>query len=243
MLDANAWDLDVEALLQGFLRGARTSGARWLGTHEVTAIARDGALWRIRGVARGDDFELRAHTIVNAAGAWADDVAKLAGIAPLGLVPHRRTAFIFDAPAGVEMKHWPMVADADELFYFKPDAGRLLGSLGEEVASPPVDAQPDDFDVATAVDRIEQVIDFPVQRVLRSWTGLRVFGPDREPVSGFEAKVSGFYWHAALGGYGIQTAAALGSFAAAAILGRELPAALAAQQLTAAQLSPQRLRH
>ena len=243
MLDANAWDLDVDALLQGFLRGARAHGARWLGSHEVTAIARDGAGWHIRGAVRSDDFELRAQTVVNAAGAWADGVAKLAGIAPLGLVPHRRTAFIFDAPLGLETKRWPMVADADELFYFKPDAGRMLGSLGEEVPSPPVDAQPDDFDVATAVDRIEQVIDFPVQRVLRSWTGLRVFGPDRDPVSGFETNVSGFYWHAALGGYGIQTAAALGAFAAATILGRELPETLAAQQLTAAQLSPQRLRH
>ena len=243
MLDANAWDLDVDALLQGFLRGARTSGARWFGSHEVTAIARNGEGWRIRGVALGVDFEFRSPIVVNAAGAWADDVAKLAGIAPLGLVPHRRTAFIFDAPAGIETKRWPMVADADELFYFKPDGGRLLGSLGEEVPSPPVDAQPDDFDVATAVDRIEQVIDFPVQRVLRSWTGLRVFGADRDPVSGFDDNASGFYWHAALGGFGIQTAAALGALAAATILGRDLPAALAAQQLKAAQLAPQRLRH
>jgi D-arginine dehydrogenase len=241
LLDANAWDLDVDALLQGFLRGARAHGARWLGSHDVTALARDGALWRIRGTARGDEFELRSRIVVNAAGAWADGLAQLAGVAPLGLVPHRRTAFIFDAPAGIETARWPMVADADELFYFKPDAGRMLGSLGEEVPSPPVDAQPDDFDVATAVDRIEQVIDFPVQRVLRSWTGLRVFAPDRDPVSGFEATASGFYWHAALGGYGIQTAAGIGAFAAATILGRELPAALVAQQLTAAQLSPQRL--
>ncbi|MGH8252879.1 MAG: NAD(P)/FAD-dependent oxidoreductase [Steroidobacteraceae bacterium] len=243
MLDANAWDLDVDALLQGFLRGARARGTRWLGSHAVSAISRDGAAWRIRGATGGADFELRADTVVNAAGAWADELAQLAGVAPLGLIPHRRTAFIFDAPAGIDAKHWPMVADADELFYFKPDAGRLLGSLGEEVPSPPVDAQPDDFDVATAVDRIEQVVDFPVQRVLRSWTGLRVFGPDRDPVSGFETKASGFYWHAGLGGYGIQTAAALGAFAASRILGRELPAALAAQQLTAAQLAPQRLRH
>ncbi|MBS0387231.1 MAG: FAD-binding oxidoreductase [Proteobacteria bacterium] len=239
MLDANAWDLDVDALLQGFLRTARTQGMRVLVNHEVTAIARDGAAWHIRGA----DFDLRAAIVVNATGAWADELARLAGVAPLGLVPHRRTAFIFDAPAGIDASRWPMVADADELFYFKPDAGRLLGSLGEEVPSPPVDALPEDIDVATAVDRIEQVIEFPVTRVLRSWTGLRVFGPDRDPVSGFDAAQPGFYWHAGLGGYGIQTAAALGAFAASVILGRTLPAALAAQQLKAAQLAPQRLRH
>lgn len=239
MLDANAWDLDVDALLQGFLRGARARGAQWMGSREVTTISRDGENWHIRGA----DFELRARIVVNAAGAWADELAQLAGVAPLGLVPHRRTAFIFDAPAGTDANNWPMVADADELFYFKPDAGRLLGSLGEEVPSPPVDAQSDDFDVATAVDRIERVIEFPVQRVLRSWTGLRVFGPDRDPVSGFEPEAPGFYWHAGLGGYGIQTAAALGAFAASMILGRGMPTELAAQQVTPALLAPQRLRH
>jgi D-arginine dehydrogenase len=239
MLDANAWDLDVDALLQGFLRGARAHGARWLSNHEASSITRAGTRWRIAG----PDFELHADVVVNAAGAWADGIAALAGVAPLGLVPHRRTAFIFDPPASMDTARWPMVADADEQFYFKPDAGRLLGSLGEEVPSPAVDAQPDDLDVATAVDRIEQMIDFSVQRVLRSWTGLRVFSPDRDPVSGFDPAAPGFYWHAGLGGYGIQTAAALGALAAAVILGRPLPATLAAQQLKPAQLSPQRLRH
>jgi D-arginine dehydrogenase len=135
-----------------------------------------------------------------------------------------------------------MVAAADERFYFKPDAGRLLGSLGEERPSPPVDAQPEDLDVAVAVDRIEQVVDFPVQRVLRSWTGLRVFGADRDPVSGFAPGAPGFYWHAGLGGYGIQTAAALGMFAAAMILGHELPATLRDRGISSAQLAPQRHR-
>jgi D-arginine dehydrogenase len=135
-----------------------------------------------------------------------------------------------------------MVSDADELFYFQPEAGRLLGSLAEEVPSPATDAQPDELDVAVAVDRIERVVDFPVRRVLRSWTGLRVFGRDRDPVSGFEPGVPGFYWHAALGGYGIQTAPALGDFAAALLLGRRPPAALHDSGLVAAQLAPERLR-
>jgi D-arginine dehydrogenase len=237
LLDPNAWDLDVDALLQGFLRGARAHGAQVRTAHEVLTVRSDGADWHVGG----RDFSVRARVVVNAAGAWADELAGIAGVAPLQLVPHRRTAFIFDPPAGRDVARWPMVADADERFYFKPDAGRLLGSLGEEQPSPPVDAQPEDLDVAIAVDRIEQVVDFSVQRVLRSWTGLRVFGPDRDPVSGFAAGAPGYYWHAGLGGYGIQTAAALGKFAAAMILGQELPEALREHHAGPEQLGPQRL--
>jgi D-arginine dehydrogenase len=236
--DANAWDIDVDALLQGFLRGARAHAARVLTSHEPTAIERDGAGWRVRG----PDFELRAEVIVNAAGAWADNVAALAGVAPLGLVPHRRTAFIFEPPEDLGVARWPMVADAGERYYFKPDAARLLGSLADEVPAPPGDAQPDDLDVAIAVDRIERVIDFPIRRVLRAWAGLRTFAPDRDPVSGFEPGAAGFYWHAGLGGYGIESSAALGAFGAASILGQALPPALAEQGISAAQLTPQRLR-
>jgi D-arginine dehydrogenase len=236
--DPNVWDLDVDALLQGFLRGARAHGATVHTTREAAAIARDGTAWRITG----PGYELRADVVVNAAGAWADEFAVRAGIAPLGLVPHRRTAFIFDPPARTAIAQWPMVTDADEQFYFKPDAGRLLGSLAEEVPSPPVDAQPEDLDVAVAVDRIEQVIDYSVTRVIRSWTGLRVFAPDREPVSGFEPGESGYYWHAGLGGYGIQTAPALGAYAAATITGRKLPQALIECGVDQVRLQVQRLR-
>jgi D-arginine dehydrogenase len=238
LLDPTAQDLDVEALLQGLLRGARAHGARVVTAREVTSLERVGADWRVGG----SGLEIRAGVVVNAAGAWADELAGVAGLAPLGLVPHRRTAFIFDSPPGASTARWPMVSDGDELFYFKPDAGRLLGSLAEETPSPPVDAQPDEVDVAIAVDRIEQVVDFSIRRVLRAWTGLRVFGADRDPVSGFEPGAPGFYWHAGLGGYGIQTAPALGEFAAARILGRALPVTLAECGLGAAQLAPERLR-
>jgi D-arginine dehydrogenase len=238
LLDPTAQDIDVEALLQGFLRGARGHGARVVTSSEVAALERDGQGWRIGG----PTFEVRAGTVVNASGAWADELAGRAGIAPLGLVPHRRTAFIFEAPEGVAVARWPMVSEAEELCYFKPDAGRLLGSLAEEVPTAPGDAQPDELDVAIGVDRIEQLVDFSVRRVLRSWTGLRIFGPDRDPVSGFERAVPGFYWHAAIGGYGIQTAPALGEFAAATILGRELPSALTGRGLKPGRLAPERLR-
>jgi len=238
LLDPNAWDIDVEALLQGYLRGARAHGARTLNSREVTSVERAGSSWRIRG----PELDLQADVIVNAAGAWADELAAHAGLVPLGLVPHRRTAFIFDPPEGTAVSGWPLVTDAGAQFYFKPDAGRLLGSLSEEVPVPAGDAQPEDLDVAIAVDRIEQAVNFPVRRVLRSWAGLRVFGPDRDPVSGFEPAAPGFYWHAGLGGYGIQTAPALGAFAAATILGKAVPEDLVERGVNAEQLAPQRLR-
>jgi D-arginine dehydrogenase len=238
LLDPAAWDIDVDALLQGFLRGARTHGARVFTSRAVTALVRTGAGW----IVRGPEFELPADVIVNAAGAWADEVATLAGLAPLRLVPHRRTAFIFDPPENCDVAGWPMVADAASQYYFKPDAGRLLGSLAEEAPAPAGDAHAEDLDVAVAVDRIEHVVDFPIRRVLRSWAGLRVFGPDRDPVSGFERGEAGFYWHAGLGGYGIETSPALGAFAAAAILGHPPPTALAERGVHAGELAPQRLR-
>jgi D-arginine dehydrogenase len=135
-----------------------------------------------------------------------------------------------------------MVIDAGERFYFKPDAGRLLGSLAEEEPSAACDAQPDDLDVAVAVDRIEQVIEFPIQRIVRAWAGLRTFSPDRDPVSGFDPTATGFYWHAAIGGYGIQTAAALGEFAAARILERPVPDRLVETGLVVGDLDAGRLR-
>jgi D-arginine dehydrogenase len=237
-LDPGAMDIDVDALLQGFVRGARAHAAQIATGEEVVSLDRDGRGWQVHS----SSLKIRAQVLVNASGAWADSVATFAGIAPLKLIPYRRTAFNFDAPRHAKTAAWPMVIDAHERFYFKADAGRLLGSLAEEQPSPPCDAQPDDLDVAVAVDRIEQVIDFPIQRVVRAWTGLRTFAPDRDPVSGFEPSAPGFYWHAAIGGYGIQTCAALGEFAAARILGRPLPAALADLGLTTADLDPARLR-
>jgi D-arginine dehydrogenase len=237
LLDESAMDMDVDVLFQGFLRGARARGARIALSQQIDSLTHDGRSWQLRG----PGLEVSALVLVNAAGAWADAVAVQAGVQPLGLIPHRRTAFIFDAPAGVATHGWPMLADADEQFYFKPDAGRLLGSLSEEVPCEPCDALVEDLDVAVAVDRIEQLIDFTIQRVLRSWTGLRTFGPDREPVSGFDPRAPNFYWHAALGGYGIQTSAALGAFAAAMITRRALPDTLTELAFEPRWLSVERL--
>ncbi len=238
LYDTLAMDMDVEVLLQGFLRAARRDGMQLLTGQEVTAIRRTESRWRVVTA----DREIDTAIVVNASGAWADATAAMAGIAPLKLVPYRRTALTFDAPPGVDVSRWPMIIDADEQFYVKPDAGRVLGSLSEEVASPPCDIQPDDLDVAIAVDRIESAMTFPITRVIRSWAGLRTFGPDRNPVSGFEDSSPGFYWHGAIGGYGIQTSAALGAFAAAMIAGRGLPPDLAQHGVRVADLAPARLR-
>jgi D-arginine dehydrogenase len=238
LFDPLAMDMDVEALLQGYLKSARRDGLRVLTGQEVLHIAREAGRWQLRTT----HSEVSAQVIVNAAGAWADEIARLAGVAPLGLVPCRRTAFTFTVPSDIDVARWPFVMDAAEQFYFKPDAGRLLGSLSEEVPSVPCDAQADDFDVAVAVDRIEGVLNFPITRVVRAWTGLRTFGPDRNPVSGFDETTPGFYWHCALGGYGIQTSATLGAFAGSAIAGSTVPEALSARGLRAEQLTPARLR-
>jgi D-arginine dehydrogenase len=144
-------------------------------------------------------------------------------------------------PTGTDLSQCPMTVWGRESFYFKPEAGRLLGSLAEENPTHAGDPQPDDLDVAIAVDRIEQVIDFEIKKLLRAWTGLRSFVADRDPVSGFDAHLPGFYWHCALGGYGIQTSPALGLFAAHTVLARGLPDTLAAAGIQTAHLSPTRL--
>jgi D-arginine dehydrogenase len=238
LYDPLSMDMDVEALLQGYLREARHHGLKVATSAGIQAIQREHGRWRVIA----PTIEVVADVVVNAAGAWADDIARLAGVAPLGLVPHRRTAFTFDPPEGVSAAHWPMVADAEEQFYFKPDAGRVLGSLAEEVATAAADVQPDDLDVAVAVDRIEGVLDFPIRRVVRAWAGLRTFGPDRNPVSGFEPEAPGFYWHAGLGGYGIQISAALSEFAATQIAGHPLDREFTDGGVSLAQLGPARLR-
>ena len=238
LFDDLAMDMDVEVLLQGYLRAARRNGLRVLTGQTVEAIARSGNRWCLRT----RDLEIETGVVVNAAGAWTDEVAGLASIAPLKLIPYRRTAFTFDAPNSESGSRWPMIIDADEQFYVKPDAGRILGSLSEEAPSAPCDAQPEDLDVAIAVDRIETAFNFPIKRVLRSWAGLRTFGPDRNPVSGFEESAPGFYWHGAIGGYGIQTSAALGAYAGAAIAGRKVPDELLAHGIRTVDLAPARLR-
>lgn len=238
LLEPTAMDADVEALHQGFLRGARQRGADIRLDQNVVAIARNTHGFVVTN-ANGSVFE--ATVLINAAGAWADVVAHLAGAAPVGLQPMRRTAVIVDAPAGVETRAWPAVIDVDEQFYFKPEAGRILASPADETPSDPCDAWADDMDVAVCIERVQAAADLPVQRIVRAWAGLRSFVADRSPVIGFDKAAPGLFWLAGQGGYGVQTAPAAARVAAALAMGEPLPVDIAAEGVSARDLSPARL--
>ena len=230
-LEPAAMDIDVDALHQGYLRGARARGVRVVTDAKLLGLERDG---RGDGLDGGPGWTVRtgagswrAGAVVDAAGAWADAVAALAGAAGCGLQPMRRTAVTVDLPDGVDARAWPAVIDADEQFYFKPDAGRLLLSPADETPMPPCDVQPDEMDVAVCVDRVQRAADLPVRRIARAWAGLRSFVADRTPVVGWDDAVPGFFWLAGQGGYGIQTAPAMGRLAAALLDRRGVPPDLA----------------
>lgn len=239
LLEPAAMDADVEALHQGFLRGARQRGADIRLGQEVAAIARNAGGFV---VTCADGSIVETGVLVNAAGAWADVIAKLAGVAAVGLQPMRRTAVIVDAPPRVDARRWPAVIDVDEQFYFKPEAGRILASPADETPSEPCDAWADDLDVAVCIDRMQAAADIPVQRIVRSWAGLRSFVADRSPVIGFDDGVPGFFWLAGQGGYGVQTAPAAARVAAALAMGETVPEDIAAEGVDARDLSPSRLR-
>ncbi len=215
LLDADCWDIDVAALHAGFLGGARRAGARLVTGARVEALDRAGGAWRIATTAGA--FE--ADVVVNAAGAWADGLAALAGAAPLGLTPLRRTMVVLDTDP-VPDPGLPVTFDAAGSFYFKPDAGRMWVSPHDEIPDVPRDAAAEELDIAVAVDRFEAATRYRVRRVERHWAGLRTFAPDRAPVIGFDAAVPGFFWSAGQGGVGIQTAPAWGKLAADLLLGR-----------------------
>lgn len=239
LMDDSAADIDVDALHQHYLKTFQALGGAMRINAGVTAIRREADGWTVE--AGGERFH--AATVVNAAGAWADEIATMAGIAPVGLVPKRRTAVLIDPPAGHEPDRpnlWPMVVDAEEGFYLKPDAGLLLISPADETPSPPCDAQPEELDVAICVDRIETAFDIPVRRIAHKWAGLRSFVADKCPVIGYAPDADGFFWLAGQGGYGIQSAPAAARTAAALVLGQPLPEDIAAEGVTAEALSPAR---
>ena len=236
-LDDSGRDMEVAAILQGYLRLLRRAGAQVvLGAGEV-ALHRQAGQWTV--ASRAGRFQ--APVIVNATGAWADVVARQAGARPVGLQPMRRTAMTIPAPEGHDTRHWPMVIDVDETVYFKPDAGQFLLSPANEDPIDPCDVAPEELDIAIAVDRFETLTTHPVRRIAHRWAGLRSFVADRAPVAGWDPQAEGFFWLAGQGGYGIQMAPALARAAAALVLGQDLPADVAAQGVTAHALSPARL--
>ncbi|MDN5787468.1 FAD-binding oxidoreductase [Pseudorhodobacter sp.] len=228
----HAWDIDTDLLLQGFARAARSDGAEILTKAPVTAIVREGAGWRVTS-AQG---EHRGRILVNAAGAWADVVAELAGVAPMGITPLRRSMARIPAPGGHDVSRWPMIFAAGEAWYCKPDAGALIVSPAEEDATTPHDAFADDLVLAEGLARYEEMVTEPVTRVLANWAGLRSFAPDRVPVIGFDVAHPAFFWLAGQGGYGFQSAPMASQLAVELLTGRapEIDAA------TVTSLSPRR---
>jgi D-arginine dehydrogenase len=221
LLDATGCEIDVAGLHQHYLAGARRAGARVLLEAPLRAGRHDGTRWRL-STAAGD---VEATWVVNAAGAWADEVAAALGVPPLGLVPLRRTAAV--ARADAPDPDWPLVADAGETFYLRPESGGVLVSPADETPSPPCDARPEDIDVALALDRVNAATTLGLRSVRTAWAGLRTFAPDRVPVIGADPRAPGFCWLAGQGGYGIQTAPAAARLAAGAVRGGPVPAALA----------------
>lgn len=223
VLDVSATDVDVHALHQGYLRGAKAGGMVLRCDAAVTGCRFDGKAWQVRS----SEQTWSARLLVNAAGAWADEVAALAGVPRIGLQPCRRSALVFEARVaegaadrsyGEAIEHWPCVAPIDESFYFKPDAGLLLGSPANADPVPAHDVVPEELDIATAIHRIESATSLRIRRPRRTWAGLRSFTPDGEIRHGPDATQPHFVWSAGQGGYGIQTSAALGRRVAGQVL-------------------------
>jgi len=237
LLDEAGGDLNVDAILQGFLRLFRTRGGDLYTNTTIDNVVYRQGMWQIDL----PDGMLRTPVIVNAAGAWADGVAELAGLGALGIVPKRRTALLVDGPTDVEFADWPLVIDMDENFYFKPDAGQLLVSPADETPSPPCDAQPDELDVAIAIERFTEVTTLPVSRVRHRWAGLRTFAPDKTFVVGFDPRASGFFWLAGQGGYGVQSSPGMAQLARHLLLGTTVPDGFASIVESTSAVDPARL--
>ncbi len=217
-VEEDAFDMDVAVLHQGFLAQVRKGGGTLALRSRTGQIERQGGRWHVQ-TSGGDSFT--APDVVNAAGAWGDEVAQQAGVAPLGLQPKRRTGVIID-PAPWQPAQWPMVQDADTTWYARPEARtRLMVSPADETPMHAHDAAPDEMDVAVAVDRMQQALDINVRRVERSWAGLRTFTRDGSLAIGWDAEADGFFWCVGQGGYGIQTSPAAGRLAADVIAGRD----------------------
>ena len=231
-----ASDVDVHALHDGYLRLFRRSGGTLVTDADVSALA-----WRDkRWTATTNAGTFSAPIVINAAGAWADTIANLAGAAPQRIEPRRRSALLIEVPNTPSLDTWPMVIDIDETFYLKPDAGLLLVSPADETPVEPCDVQPEELDIAIAIDRLERATTLKVKNVRKKWAGLRSFTPSRTPVIGFDPDREGFFWLAGQGGYGIQTAPAASALVAALIRGDTLPKDLL--RFDAEDLSPARLQ-
>ena len=238
IVEPEARDIDVHALHLGFQRGIRSRGGRIVTSSGVTTLTRQGEGWEI---AAGDVVH-RADVVVNAAGAWCDEVGRMAGAGSIGLVPKRRTAFTFVPPMGAGALPWPMVIDVAEQFYFRPEGVHLLASPCDETPVAPQDVRHEEIDVARGVERLEAVTTLRIRSVVRAWAGLRSFVADHRPVNGWDPDLAGFYWIAGQGGFGIKTSPAMGRFAAGTILDGVPPADLVTAGVAVEAVGVERLQ-
>jgi len=235
VIERGARDIDVDRALQGYARLLKARGGRIVTGAAVSGISRSGDIWEVT-----TDKEVHAAPVlINAAGAWADDIARLAGVGTVGLRPMRRSAALLPAPDGHDISTWPLFGSVSETWYAKPDAGRLMVSPADEDPVDPHDAWADDMVLAEGLYRYEQAVTVPVTRVESNWAGLRSFTWDRTPVAGFDPSADGFFWLAGQGGYGVQTAPALARLCSALVSGREPALApLAVLALSPSRFSP-----
>lgn len=237
ILDTGSLKLDTDAMLQRHAADLKAHGGELITRARVSGLARVGGLWRVE-TNRGP-FETAK--VVNAAGAWADAMAQLAGVATIGLEPRRRTVISYDGPAGVDVSRWPFIKTVGDGFYTLPEGrSRLLASAMDQTPSAPCDAAAEEIDIAIAADRIVNATTLEIRRIAHCWAGLRSFAPDELPVVGEARHAPGFYWMAGQGGAGFQTSAALSRAGASAVLGEEWPADLTEAGITPEALSPHR---
>jgi D-arginine dehydrogenase len=236
LLESEAKGIDVAGTLDGFLRGLRQCGGTVRTRAEVVRVERTADAWEVEA---GGEVH-RVDAVVNAAGAWCDQVGQLAGARTIGLQPLRRTVITFDGPPGRDFRAWPCVVDIDEAFYFEPEGAQLLASPADETPSEPCDASAEDYDVAVAVDRIERATTLEIRHIRQRWAGLRSFVADRSPVIGMDPELDGFFWLAGQGGFGIMTSPAAARTAASLITRGSLPPDVEDLGVTEAQLSPAR---
>lgn len=238
LIDHGALKLDSDAMLQGHLRDLRAAGGALVSGASVTGITQAGGVWTVDTA--GESY--RTPLVINAAGAWADHVAAMAGVKPIGIEPRRRTIIAFAAPEGIDVRRWPFTKSVGEGFYMLPEGtGQLLASPMDQTPSEPCDAAPEEIDIATAAYLVEEACDLTVGRIAHSWAGLRSFARDELPVVGHAKDAPGFFWYAGQGGYGFQTSPALSKIGETVALGLEWPENMAEHDLTPDLFAPSRL--
>ena len=236
VVEPDARHIDVAGLLDAYLRGFRARGGEFEARAEVTELRRNGSNWELHA----GEQRYSTGVVVNAAGAWAEQIGRLAGAVSIGLEPRRRTAITFDPPSGSQIDRWPCLIDADEDFYLKPEGTQLLASPCDETPFPPCDVTPDDLEVALAAERVMAATTLVLRHIRRRWAGLRSFVADRAPVIGPDPQREGFFWLAGQGGFGIMTSSSAARCTVGLIVDGKLPADLRLLGLSAADLSPAR---